>query len=453
MAPDLVLRNCRMVLPTGIVRGGVAVTGGRISKIASDSNLPRAERTVDGAGRHLLPGPIDSHVHLREPGYEYKEDFKTGTMAAAAGGVTTVVDMPSGIPYIDSVENLKMKFRLVSGRAYVDYGQNGMLGDDNLEELEGMVRGGAVGFKLYMSKTAVKVNVPSDYAILEAFARLAKLGVTTSVHAENEAMITHGMEKMERSGAKDIFSYAEARPRIAEVEAIRRVALFSRHAGNKIHILHMTSAAGTEQVAEAKRSGTRITGETCPHYLLLSPSQLTKLGSVARINPPIRGSEDDRAALWRAVASGTIDTIGSDHSPHRPDEKEKENVWEAASGFTGVETIVPLMLTQVRERRITLRRFVQLLSENPAKVSGVYPKKGTLKVGSDADMVLVDFKRGYRIRSERLKSKTKVTPFDGWEVKASPVASFLRGRQIMEDGEVIGEPEGAMVGEARGASS
>jgi dihydroorotase len=445
MAPELVVRNCKVVLPKGVLNGGVAVAGGRISKIASDPNLPRADSVVDGRGRYLLPGPIDSHVHLREPGYEYKEDFRTGTMAAAAGGVTSVVDMPSGVPYIDSVEHLRMKFGLAAGRAFVDYGQNCMLGDDNLDELEGMVNAGAVGFKLYMSKTAVKVSVPSDAAVLDAFGRLAKLGVATSVHAENDAIITRGMEKVERSGAKDIFSYAEGRPKIAEVEAIQRVALFSRHSGNRIHILHLTSRDGVGEVAKAKKSGTAITGETCPHYLLLTRGDLGRVGSIARINPPIRGNEGDRAALWEAVANGTIDTIGSDHSPHRPDEKEKENVWEAASGFAGVETIVPLMLTQVRKRRITLRRFVQLLSENPARMLDIYPKKGALRVGSDADFLLADFRRGFKIRSEDLKSKTKVTPFEGWEVTASPAASFLRGKMIMQDGEVIGEPSGAGV--------
>jgi dihydroorotase len=443
MSAHLAIKNCRVVLPHGVFNGGVAISDGKISKIASDSQLP--SDAVDGKERYLLPGAIDSHVHFREPGYEYKEDFSTGSMAAAAGGVTTVIDMPSGIPYIDSVENLKKKFALIAGRSSVDYGQNCMIADYNLDELEGMIKAGAIGFKLYMSKTAVKVSIPSDGAIFEAFSRLAKIGATTSVHAENDSIISFYMEKVKNEGRKDISAYAEGRPRLAEAEAIQRIAIFSSYAGNKIHILHLTSKDGLEQVVRWKQTGVKITVETCPQYLLLGNKQLEKLGSIARINPPIRG-DDEIPALWEGINNGQIDTLGSDHSPHKLEEKYKEDVWEAASGFNGVETLVPLMLTEVHTGRISIERYVKLVSENPAKIFGLYPKKGVIEIGSDADLILVDFKESV-IKSDRLKSKTKVTPFDGWRVRGIPSICFLRGEKIMEDGEVIGRPSGKMVRE------
>jgi len=446
MAVDLVLKDCKVVLPDGrLFSGGVAVNHGKISKVSADASLPSGGVIIRGRGRYLLPGAIDSHVHFREPGYEYKEDFGTGSMAAAAGGVTTVIDMPSGIPYIDSVENLKKKFDLVRGRSFVDYGQNGMIADYNIGELEGMVRLGAVGFKLYMSKTAVKVSLANDGTILEAFKRLAGLGVTTAVHAENDAIITLYMEKVQKEGRKDILSYASGRPRVAEAEAIQRAAILCRYAANRIHILHLSSKDGLAQVVRWKRDRVSVTAETCPHYLLLNRRLLEKVGSIGRINPPIRGSEDDRLALWKGVANGGIDTIGSDHSPHRPDEKTKADVWEAASGFSGVETIVPLMLTQVKKGRLTMQRYVELLSKNPARIFGLYPRKGAIRVGSDADLTLVDLRKRSIIRSDRLRSKTKVTPFDNWEVTGTPELSLLRGAVIMREGEVVGRPIGKML--------
>jgi dihydroorotase len=291
----------------------------------------------------------------------------------------------------------------------------------------------------------VKVSVPNDGAILESFKRLAKIKMTTSVHAENDAIISFYMQQMERSGATDIISYSRARSSIAEAEAIQRAALLSRYAGNRIHIVHLSSRDALREVVRWKRARVSLTGETCPHYLLLRKKHLLELGSVAKINPPIRSGEDDRLELWKGVRNGSIDTIGSDHSPHTPEEKMKENVWEAAAGFAGVETMVPLMLTQVRKGRLTIERFSKLLCENPARMLGIYPKKGAIRIGSDADFILVDFARRSVIKSDHLKSKTKVTPFDNWEVTGVPIMSFLRGSRIMEEGEAVCGPTGRLV--------
>jgi dihydroorotase len=399
---------------------------------------------IDAAGKYILPGIIDVHVHFREPGFTYKEDFGTGTMAAAAGGVTTIFDMPNNKPFITTVKAFKEKLELIRNKGYVDYGLVVAIVGDSISEIPGLAEAGANVYKIFMGETVGGVPAPDDGGILQAFKLVAETGLRVGVHAENNAIMDFFKAALQKAGRTDPLAHVEARPNIAEAETIQRAIILAAEAGCKLHIYHMSSKEGVQLVKEAKGKGIDVTAETGPHYLLLDCNYMKKVGSILKMNPPIRSRENGEA-LWRGLLDGIVEVIATDHSPHSPEEKIKENIWEAIPGFTGVETSVSLMLTQVNEGRLSINSYVKLASENPARLFNLYPRKGTIQVGSDADFTIVDMEREGVIQSEKLHSKTKITPFDGWRVKGLPIYTIVRGRIVMKDGEVIGKPQGEFI--------
>ncbi|MEM2890201.1 MAG: dihydroorotase family protein, partial [Candidatus Hadarchaeum sp.] len=282
---------------------------------------------------------------------------------------------------------------------------------------------------------------PSNGLIFESFKELAKIGLPVSVHAEDKNITQYYMEKL-KTTTKEPIAHCWARPPIAEEEGIQLLTLFAAQAGNKVHLVH--TSCGTDLIKKAKAAGAKITAETCPQYLVFSEEDMRVKGSVLKINPPVR----NKALVQRlieAVNDGTIDTIGSDHAPHSVEEKTKESIWEASSGCIGVETMVPVMLTLVNKGLIKLGRLVELGAENPARIFGLYPKKGAIMVGSDADFTIVDMGAEKIIKAEELHSKQKITPFEGFRVQGIPVYTILRGEIVAERGEVLDGPKGRFV--------
>jgi allantoinase len=449
MIVDLIIENGTVVLPHASLRNHVIVHDGRVREITMFDDLPEARQRIDAAGLYVLPGLIDPHVHFRAPGLEYKEDFTTGSQASAAGGITCVLDMPNVVPPTWDVAGFEAKQRCADGRSYVDYGIYAVIAAGTLEHILPLADAGVCGYKIFMGESVGKIPTPADGEILDAWQIMRETGLRCGVHAEDNSILFYLREKLQKQGRNDPMVHVEARPSIAEAECISRAIMFAEHCGSKLMLFHMSAKEGVGLLRAAKQRGVDVMGETAPHYLLCEAEEMVTrgLGSIMKVNPPIRSREHAKV-LWDGIADGTIDVIGSDHAPHSPEEKVASDpfsdIWNALGGCPGVETVVSLMLTQVNEGRLTLNRYVELQAEWPARAWNLWPRKGSLKVGSDADLTIVDMHKEGVIDNQRLHSKTKLSPFHGWRVKGMPVYTIVRGHIVAKDGEVVGSPVGQL---------
>jgi len=445
MSIDLVIKNGKIVTSQATYEGDdIAVKDGKIIAINKQGSFTGAKEVIDIQGKYILSGLIDVHVHFREPGLTYKEDFTTGSTAAAMGGITAVCDMPNCIPFTCTLEAYQQKLEVIKDKAYVDYGLIAAIVSNSIQEIPKLAEAGINVFKIFMGATVGGVPAPNDGEMLEAFRLVAKTGRRIGVHAENNAIIDFFTAKLKEDGRTDALAHLEAHPSVAEAEAIKRAILFAKETGCKLHICHVSSKEGVELIREGKAKGIDVSAETGPHYLLLNSEYYKKLGSILKINPPVRSAENGEA-LWEGLKAGTVEVIATDHSPHTKEEKIKENIWEALSGFSGVETNVPLMLTQVNEGRISLNQYVKLASENPARLFNMYPQKGSFNIGTDADFTVIDMEKESVIDKNKIHSKSKITPFDGYKVKGLPVYTIVRGNVVMKDGKIMGKPQGRKI--------
>ncbi|ASG24003.1 allantoinase AllB [Nitrospirillum viridazoti] len=440
MKADIVINGATLVTDSAQFQASVAIKDGAILSIGAAESMPEAAEVVDARGKYILPGAIDAHVHFRDPGYTHKETWETGTASAAMGGVTTVFEMPNTNPPTGTVEALNLKLKSAE-QAYVDFGIYGLLGEDNLTELEALIEGGVAGFKCFMGNTFGNLPSPPTGAILEGFEIVAKHGYRIALHAENASIMARRSKKLREAGRCDPLAHLDARPPVVATEAVSRAAILAEWTGARIHILHVSSGDELRPLREAKARGVDITAETCPHYLLLDERAYTEKKSLIRVNPPVR-EKTHQDQLWRAVQDGTIDMIATDHAPHSHEEKHRDDIWTTDCGFTGVQTQMPLMLTQVGAGRLSLTDYVRMTSLAPAKAFGLYPRKGALLPGSDADLVIIDMERETQVDSSKLKSKGSSTPFHGHAAKGAPVHTLVRGRFVMRDGALVTEAKG-----------
>jgi dihydroorotase len=429
---DLVISGGTVVSPDASYPASVAIKNGLIHAIGAPEAMPPSRQTLDATGLHILPGAIDVHVHFRDPGYPQKEDFASGTAAAAFGGVTTVFDMPNTLPTVGTPEALADKHSIAAAKAYVDYGLYAVLGEDSIGHVGALIDGGIIGFKLYMGNTFGRIPSPSTGAMLEAFEVVAPTGKRISLHAETNSIMERREQRLRATGRTEAIAHLDARPAVVAVEAVARAAILAEWTGARIHVLHISSAAELRPLAEAKARGVDITGETCPHYLLLSTKDYEEFGGVIRVNPPVR-EVANQLPLWAALMDGTIDIIATDHAPHAPEEKTRADIWTVDCGFPGVETQMPLMLTEVSRGRATIQDYVRWSAESPAKIWGLYPRKGTLTVGSDADIAIVDLNREWTIDDALIQSRSKISPWHGRKATALPIHTLVRGRFVMKD--------------------
>lgn len=436
---QLVIRGGTVVSPSSSMKADVAITGEKIAAVSAPGVLARAPNEIDATGRYVLPGAIDSHVHFREPGYAYKENWDTGTAAAACGGATTVFEMPNTNPPTGSVEALKFKQELAGAQAHVDYGIYGLLDENNIDSLEDLMANGVSGFKCFMGNTFGDLPAPSDGAMLEGFEILARHGFRCTVHAENASIMARRQQRLEQAGRNDPLAHLAARPAICAVEAVGRAVAFAEWTGARLHIAHKSSSDALYILKDAKERGVDVTVETCPHYLLLTSDDMQRLGGLLRVNPPIR-EPGHAQALWAALYDGTIDMIATDHAPHLPEEKRGESIWDCDCGFPGVETQMPVMLTQVNAGRLSINQYVQWSAHAPAHAWGCYPNKGTIQPGTDADIVIANLERGCVIDNAALHSKSKITAWHGFETTASVEWTLVRGRVVVQDGKFVGSP-------------
>jgi dihydroorotase/allantoinase len=448
MPVELAVKNCTIVTPEGRSgpNAGVAVDDGKIVAVGHEDQLPEADEVVDAEGNYLVPGVIDCHIHNRTPGLEYKEDWETATRAAAAGGVTTVNGMPNTDPVIDAPEHIKTKADLGEENALVDFQFYAVITSDNYDKVHELDEAGVVGYKVFLGTTIGAIPPPDDGELLEAMDQVAETGKRLGFHEENDQILTHLANKFQEEGKNDPIYHSWSRPPITERESISRTILFAEEVGAKIHMFHLSCGSGAKIVNEAKDEGIDVTAETMPHYLWFTEDVMREKGNVARIQPPIRDQEE-QDLLWEEVLDerGGIDCIATDHSPHTDEEKGMDdpfkNTWEVISGFVGLETEVPAMLSFVNEGRMSLERWIDMHSRRPAQIWGMYPEKGSLQVGTDADMTIFDLDREWTLEDRHtLHSKNTVTPFEGESFTGQVTKTIVRGNLVYdEDQGVIGE--------------
>jgi allantoinase len=443
MSVDCYLFNGLIVTEAGAYFGGLSIEGGKIVGIFPGSPMIPAKKTVNLHGKAVMPGLVDSHVHLNEPGRTEWEGFTSGSMAAAAGGITTVLDMPlNNIPYTTNRQAMLAKRSAVADKSVVDYGLWGGLVDNNLDDLDGLRDEGAIAFKAFMSESGVDFKYVQDDVLYYGLQWMQKTGSLLGVHAINEPVSRYRRAKLIEAGRKDRRAWGEAFPPEGELEAILRAIYWARVTGGRLHVVHVSIASGLHAITEARRQGVQVTGETCPHYLCLNLDDFERIGPAAKCAPPIR-SQAEVDALWQCLLDGEVELIASDHSPSTWAEKEGglENIWQAWGGISGLQTMLPLMLTAgCHQRGVPLATLARLMCANPARLYGLYPRKGAIAPGSDADLVIIDLHQAWTLVEEDLLYHNRISPFIGRTFQGKIVQTLVRGETVYEDGKIKVQP-------------
>lgn len=438
---DLVVRHGTLVAHDRTGPADVGIRDGRIAEVGQ--SLAPGRNEVDATGLHVLPGLVDVHVHLREPGMTEKSTFAEGTRAAAAGGVTTVVDMPNTIPPVIDRDDFEAKAALVAERAHVDFGLYGLFRGDNIAAFPGLAEAGCMGLKLYLGKSVGGHTAPDDATILAGLEVARDAGLVVGVHAENDSLLTLYAARVRGSGRCDPASHSEARPEVAEVEAVSRIVTLAGAAHAPLHLHHVSTAAALDRVRQLRSSGLSTSVEVIMAHLSLDLSDYRRFGNLIKLNPPIRSAADVEA-LWAGVQNGDVDIIATDHAPHTSVEQAEPDVWAAQGGFAGVETLLPMLLEHAYRGRIGLEDIVRLCSWNPARRWSI-PGKGALQPGFDADLVLVDRIAVHTIDSTSMQGRYNDTPFDGLQVHGRVLGTYLRGQQVADGRSWTGDPRGRLV--------
>lgn len=447
MPVDLVLYNGKINIKETVITAGVAIDEGRIIRIAKKTNLPSASENIDIEGCFILPGLIDAHTHLRDQRQSYEEDFSTGTAAAAAGGITLCLDMPNNEPVTMDSRSLRERMRTAENKILTNVAFYSAF-PEYPEEISHLAEAGAVAFKLFMTKQIGGTDIDSDRALEETFQKAKQNGVPVAVHAEDKASLESTEEELKRTKHGDIDAYLKAHSPAVEEEAVNHILRLMEKTKVHIHFSHISSELGLDAVIGGKKSGLPVSCEVTAHHLLMSSSDLKRHGTIALCDPPLRSLKDVEA-LWEALSRGLIDIIASDHAPHLFKEKKEESIWDVKPGFPGLETTVPLILTQINEGRLSITDLVRLMAEKPAEVFHLN-ERGRLAEGYNADVTVVDMHRKYRIDASKFYSKAKYSPFDGRTVEGKPIKIFVSGQLIMEEGEIVAKPgAGRVVGWTR----
>jgi dihydroorotase len=432
---DLIIANGMVFTPGGPVATNIGVRGGRIVAFGVPTSADASER-LDAKGLTVLPGVIDEQVHFREPGPIHKEDLESGTRGAVLGGVTTVFEMPNTDPATTTAPLLADKVARATGRAWTDYAFYIGASPENAEELAILERlPGCCGIKMFMGSSTGSLLVADD----ENVARVLRSGTRrVTVHSEDDMRLSERSAMVQ--GSDNPALHPEWRDVETALRSTKRLIALARAAHRRVHVLHVTTAEELEFLAQHKDIATV---EVLPQHLTLAaPECYERLGTFAQMNPPIR-EKRHQDALWKAIGDGVVDCIGSDHAPHTKEEKARPYP-RSPSGLTGVQTTVPIMLNHVAAGRLSLARFVDLLCAGPARIFGM-ANKGRMAVGYDADFTLVDLSARRTITNDWIASRAGWTAFDGMEVTGWPMATVIRGRVVMRDGELAGPPKGEAV--------
>jgi len=445
---DLVVRSNQMYINHRLISCNIGIKDGIIVSLSTDEL--KAEEVIDAQDKLVLPGTIDPHVHLRAPGHEYRETFLSGTQEAALGGVTTILEMPISSPPPYSPEVVYKRMAIAEKEIVVDIAFFGAAGIDQKDSIIPCSQSGIVGFKTFLHEAPagregefIGLTAPNTGDQYELMEILATTGLITAFHAENNDMIKKNISRLRKEGKVSPLYHERSRPPVVEVETTAKILLFAEKTGAKVEIAHISTPEAAELVRQAKAKGVSVIAETCPHYLFLNEDALIEHGAFAKCNPPVR-SEEQRKKMWEYLANDYFDLVGSDHAPYTKEEKEKgkEDIFVPPAGFPGLSTRLPLMFTAVKEGKLSLEQMVRLICENPARIFGLYPQKGVIIPGSDADLVIIDPEKKGRIEKEKMftKCRDSALVYDGWEVFGQPEKTMVRGRIVYEQGEIKVHP-------------
>jgi allantoinase len=447
--PNLVIRGPRVVLPDSIAPAAIHIIDNTIVAVGSYESVPEGCELIEaGEASLVMAGLVDTHVHINEPGRTEWEGFATATRAAAAGGVTTLVDMPlNSIPPTTTVAGLAEKLAAARGKCSVDVGFWGGVVPGNAGELAALSAAGVVGFKCFLIHSGVDEfpNVTED-DLREALPELARLDALLIVHAEVPGPISRTGIPAENVSPTEYATFLASRPRAAEDEAVELMIKLSGEFGARVHIVHHSSADSLALLRDAKAAGIKITAETCPHYLTFAAEDIPDGATEFKCCPPIREREN-REQLWSALGDRTIDMVVSDHSPCPPEMKLRESgdFLQAWGGISSLQLRLPVVWTESKRRGFSLADVARWLCSAPAKLVGLESRKGLIAEGFDADLVIWNPIKQFRVEADGLQHRHKLTPYEDRVLDGVVEKTFLRGRKIYDNGELIGEPSGLLL--------
>jgi len=440
---EWVIAGKRVVTPEGIVAAAVVIADGRIVEVRDYSTASRGARTVDAGAAVVLPGVVDTHVHVNEPGRTEWEGFETATRAAAAGGVTTIVDMPlNSVPITTTVDALVQKARAAAGRALVDYAFWGGVVPGNAEQLAPLARAGVLGFKCFLVASGIDEFPPVSATDLRAaMSRLAELRLPLLVHAELPGPIARAAAAP-AADARRYAGYLASRPRAAELDAIDLMLQLCGETGCRVHVVHLSAADALDRLRDGRRAGLPITVETCPHYLTFAAEDIPDGATACKCAPPIREREN-RERLWRGLAEGTIDLVASDHSPAPAALKclGQGDFFRAWGGVASLELALAATWTGARARGRDVADLARWLAELPARLAGL-SRKGRIAPGCDADLVVFDPNASFTVEPSRLRQRHPITPYAGMTLSGVVRQTFLRGTAVYDRGRFGSPPAG-----------
>jgi len=418
----------------------VLIAGGVFDAIV-DPGHGKAFDEIEARGLHVFPGVVDAHAHVNEPGREDWEGWRAATRGAAAGGVTTLADMPlNSLPPTVDGDAMRAKESCAARSAIVDYALWGGLVGADQSSLRELMMLGVVGLKAFLCPSGVPEFPHLDAGTLvPALAAAAAAGHLVAVHAEDEAIVAKGTDQLHTMNRRDRAAWLESRPPAAERRAIERLADAARETGARVHVVHASSSAAVSAVLRARERGASVTVETCPHYLFFSAEDVDRVGPALKCAPPIRDASS-RERLWQHVLAGEIDLVASDHSPCTVELKTRGDgdIWEAWGGITGIQSLLPVMLTEgVHRRGLRLTALARLVAGAPARLLGLSPKKGAIRAGADADVALVALEREWTFEPEQLQARSGLSPYVGRSFRGAVVRTLVRGITVFDDGEFV----------------
>ena len=446
--PDLIIRTKRLVSTTACAPASLHISAGKVERIAARDNVSAECEVIDYGELAVMPGNVDAHVHVNEPGRTEWEGYETATRAAAAGGVTTIVDMPlNSIPPTTTLANFEEKLAAASDKCTVDVAFWGGVVPGNTAELDPLVKRGVRGFKCFLIHSGVdEFPHVTEQDLRLAMPEIARLGSVLLVHAEVAGPIDEAAASIKGSDPKNYDTFLRSRPSSAENEAISLMIRLARETGCRTHIVHLSSAEALPMLREAKESGVPITAETCPHYLTFAAEDIPAGATHFKCCPPVREAAN-REKLWAAIGDGTLDMVVSDHSPCTPALKVQDSgdFMEAWGGISALQFGLPVMWTNLQARGLEMCDLTRLMAEQPAMLAGLRGRKGKLTPGHDADIVVWDPEADFTVTDELIHHRHKLTPYSGLKLFGKVAVTYARGKVVYSNGEFIGPPAGRMI--------
>lgn len=446
---ELAITGGQIVTEHGRFRADVGVADGRIAALAVPGGLPGATETIDASGMLVLPGAIDAHFHSRTPAYPERGDFYTETRAAAAGGVTTVLEMPISKPGCATPDTFRNRKRLIEEQAIIDVALYGAPGTLNRADVMGMVEEGAIAFKIFMHRPVlgredefIGICLTEDEELYQTLSLVKETGRRLVAHCESDSMLEAGLARIEAEGRTDAQAHMDSRPPVVEAAGVARLLTLAEDLEAPVHVAHVSSAQALGVIRRFQRDGVNVSAETCPHYLFFTDEDYHRLGPYAKYNPPIRTADDQRA-LWRGILDGSISIVASDHGPYLVDEKERhrDRPWLIPSGGPGVQTLLPMMMTAALQGLLSVEEVSRLICAEPARLFGLDGRKGSVEPGLEADLCIYDPRPKSVMTRDKMQSKARDVDrlYEGMPLQGEVVATIAGGRIVYRNGEILAE--------------